>query len=60
MLDQLLFLVIGGLMVFLLYLQVRHNKAAFSKQNLNQSLGTLAKLALGLIAFVGFLVMLLK
>lgn len=59
-LTQILLIILGIAIVFILYRTVRHQPEKFSKENLNKSAYTMGLLALGLIAFVAFLVMMLR
>lgn len=56
----LLFLVGAALVGWLLYRQIRGNPQAFSRENLGKSIYTLGILALLLIAFIAFLVWMLR
>jgi hypothetical protein len=49
---QLLAILAGGLLVFVLYQTIRGNPSAFSVSNLNKSARTLGILALLLIGFI--------
>ena len=55
-LYQILAILGAGLLVWLMYAQVKHRPELFSKENLSKSLGTLGILALILILFVMLLV----
>ena len=57
---QILGLAAAGLIVWLLYRSIKGHPEVFSKEKLSQSFTTLGFLALILIAFVGFLVFILK
>ena len=57
---QLLSLMGIVLLVWLLYKTVQRNPQSFSKASLNQSVWTMGILAIGLIVFVGCLVLLLR
>jgi hypothetical protein len=48
------------LLVWILYRGIKGNKAAFSKDNLNQSFMTMGLLALLLIGVIGIVVVLLR
>ena len=58
--SALLFLLGALLMGWLLYRQIKGSPQAYSKENLSKSLYTLGILALLLICFIAFLVMLLR
>lgn len=56
-----LFLLLGALLMgWLLYRQIKGNPQNYSKENISKSLYTLGILALLLICFIGFLVLLLR
>lgn len=57
---QLLFLLLAIGIGWLLWRQVKGSPQAFSKDNLNKSFWTLGLLALFLIVFIAFLVMLVR
>jgi hypothetical protein len=57
---QLLFLLLVIGLGWLLYRQIKGNPQAFSSENMHKSLWTLGLLALFLICFVGFVVMLVR
>lgn len=58
---SLLLLIIGaGLLIWLVTQRIRHNPEAFSSSNLNKSAQTLGILALCLIAFIAFVVLMLR
>jgi len=57
---QLLFFVGAALLIWILYRQVRSNPEMFSKANLGKSIFTMGLLALGLIVFIGLLMMLAR
>ena len=59
-LTQILVIILGIAVVFILYKTIRNQPDRFSKENLNKSAYTMALLALGLIAFVAFLVFMLR
>jgi|JI102314A2RNA_FD_contig_101_79234_length_1372_multi_2_in_0_out_0_2 hypothetical protein len=52
--------IIVAIMAWLLYKNLRAMPQAFSKENLSKSFFTLGLLALGLILFIGLLVLFLK
>ena len=53
--------VIGAVIIgFLVYRMIHGNPQMFSKANLNKSFYTMALLALGLIVFIGLLVLMLR
>ncbi len=58
--GKLLFFIGILLMAWLLYRNIRGNPQAFSRENLGKSFYTLGILALLLIAFIGFLILLLR
>lgn len=58
--GKLLFLIGAILLAVLLYRQVKGNPQVFSRENMGRSLYTLGILALLLICFIGFLVMLVR
>jgi hypothetical protein len=53
-------IVVAGLLVWLVFRYVRHNPQAFNKQNMAKSFSTMGILALLLIGFVAFCIMLLN
>jgi len=57
---QLFALIMIGLAIWWLYRSVKNQPQLFTKEKLNQSIYTLGILALVLIVFVGFLVMLVR
>lgn len=59
-LYQILGLIGGGLIAFLIYKTIKNQPDMFSKANLSKSFSTLGLLGLGLIAFVAVLVLLLR
>lgn len=59
-LTQILLIILGIAIVVILYRSIRYQPEKFSKENLNKSAYTMALLALGLIAFVAFLVIMLR
>lgn len=58
--GKFFFIIGAALMAWLLYRHVRTNPQAFSKENLSKSFFTLGILALGLIGFIWFLVIMLR
>ena len=48
------------MVIFILYRTVKNRPELFSKENLNKSFLTLGVLALGLIAFIALLVLMLR
>jgi len=58
--GKFFFIIGAALMAWLLYRQIRSNPQAFSKENLGKSFFTLGILALGLIAFIWLLVLMLR
>lgn len=58
--HKLFFIALAVFIIWLIYRSIKHNPKSFSRENLGKSVYTLALLALGLIAFVGLLVLLLK
>jgi uncharacterized membrane protein YidH (DUF202 family) len=59
-LYQILALVMIGLAIWWLYRTIKNQPQMFTKENLNKSVYTLGILALVLIVFVAFLVMLVR
>lgn len=59
-LYQILAMVLIGLAIWWLYRTVKNQPQMFTKENLNKSVYTLGLLALVLIVFVAFLVMLVR
>ena len=59
-LYQVLALLGAGAVLWILYRTVRSQPEQFSRENLNKSFNTIAVLALVLIAFVAFLVFMLR
>lgn len=59
-LGKILFLIGAIVMIALLYRQIKHNPQAFSRENMGKSLFTLGILALLLIGFIAFLVMMVR
>lgn len=59
-LYQILGLIGGGLIIFILYKFIKASPDQFSKANLNKSAMTMGVLALILIAFIAFLIMVLR
>lgn len=59
-LYQILGAIGAGLILYVLYQFIKGQPEQFSKQNINKSAYTLGVLSLILIAFVGFLVLILK
>ena len=57
---QLLFLLTAGLFIWLGVRYIRGNPGAFSKENISKSFFSVGVLTLILIAFIAFLVFLLK
>jgi uncharacterized membrane protein len=57
---QLLAVILGALTVWMLYRLVKGQPQLFSKENLSKSFGTLGVLALALIVFVTFLVIMVR
>jgi hypothetical protein len=57
---QILALLSAGLIIWVLYYRIKNDKQAFSQQNTMKSFSTMGWLALGLIIFVAFLVMLVR
>lgn len=58
--SKLVFALIACLLLWLLYRGLRQNPEWLSKDNLNRSFRTMGIVALLLIAFVGFLIVLLR
>lgn len=59
-LYQILGLMAAGLIAFLLYRTIKGKPELFSKENLNKSFYTMGILAIILIAFVAFLILMLR
>lgn len=59
-LYQILGLMAAGLIAYLLYRTIKGRPELFSKENLNKSFYTLGILGLILIAFVAFLILMLR
>lgn len=59
-LYQIMGLVAAGLLLWFLFRTIKGNPTAFSKENVNKSFLTMGLLALILIAFVAFLIFLLR
>lgn len=59
-LYQILGLLGAGFIVFILYRAIKSKPASFSRENLSNSFSTMGFLALFLIAFVAFLVLMLR
>lgn len=59
-LYQILGLIAAGLIVWVLYRSIKGKPEQFSRENLSKSFSTMGFLALILIAFVGFLVFMLR
>ncbi len=60
LLTQILLVALGIAIVFILYRSIRTQPDKFSKENLNKSAYTMGLLAIGLIVFVAFLVIMLR
>ena len=58
--TQIALLIAGALIAWMLYRQIKGNPQSFSRENLTKSVYTLGILALLLIGFIAFLVMMLK
>ena len=58
--QQLFFLAISGMLIWLLYRSYQHKPDNFSKENIGKSLNVLGILALCLILFIWLLVLYLK
>ena len=58
--TQIFLLIVGVLIAWMLYKQIKGNPQAFSRENLSKSFYTLGILALLLIVFIAFLVMMLR
>ncbi len=59
-LYQILGVIGAVLLVFILYRVVKGSPELFSKENLNKSFFTMGILGIGLIAFIAFLVLMLR
>lgn len=57
---QLMGLIGAGLILFLLYRTIKGRPDYFTKENMNKSFLTMGFLAVGLIAFIGLLILLLR
>jgi VIT1/CCC1 family predicted Fe2+/Mn2+ transporter len=58
--TPILFVIGAGLMLFMLYRSYKANPALFSKVNIGKSFYTMGILAIGLMAFIYILVLILK
>lgn len=58
--QQGLYIIVAGLLIWFIFRGLRRNPEALSKENARKSFFTLGVLALILIAFVGFLVIITK
>jgi len=58
--GKLLALIAAGLLVWFLIRSIRSNPEMMSKQNISKSFSTMGFLALGLIAFITFLIVMLR
>jgi hypothetical protein len=59
-LYQILGLFGAGMIIFVLYRTIKGRPDQFSKENLNKSFLTMGVLAIGLIAFVALLILMLR
>lgn len=59
-LYQILGLLGAGLIIYFLYNRIKKNPEMFSKEQLNKSFLTMGVLAIGLIAFVALLILMLR
>lgn len=59
-LYQILGLIGGGMVLFILYRTIKGQPEQFSKENLNKSFFTMGVLALILIGFIALLVLMLR
>lgn len=59
-LYQILGIIGAGLIIWLLYHSIKNRPELFSRENLGKSFSTMGMLALFLIAFIAFLVYMLK
>lgn len=57
---NLFYIVIAGLVVWLIFHMVRHNPGSFTKENFSKSATLMGVLALALIGFIALLVVLLR
>lgn len=57
---QILGFIGAGLILFYIYTTIKSRPEQFSKQNLNKSFFTMGVLAIGLIGFVGLLIILVS
>jgi hypothetical protein len=57
---QILAIIAAGLLVYFSYKTIKGNPTAFSRENLSKSLSSVGVLAIILIIFVTFLVLLLR
>lgn len=58
--QQILFLIMGGLLGWMVYRSYKQNPTSFSKENIGKSFNTLGILALLLVLFIWLLVLYLK
>jgi hypothetical protein len=58
--GQIMALIAAGIAVFFLYRIIKNQPHLFTKEKFSQTLGTMGVLALALIVFVAFLVMMLR
>lgn len=57
---QIVFVILAGVMLWFVYRSVKKNPQAFSKKSFGKTAYTLGLLALGLIVFIGVLIILLR
>jgi hypothetical protein len=58
--NQIMLLALAGIAVFFLYRTIKNQPGLFTKEKFSQTASTLGVLALALIVFVAFLVMMVK
>lgn len=57
---EILGLLGAGMILFILYRSIKGNPGQFSRENLSKSFFTMGVLALGLIAFIALMVLMLR
>jgi uncharacterized membrane protein len=58
--NQIMLLVLAGIAIFFLYRTIKNQPGLFTKEKFSQTASTLGILALALIIFVAFLVMMVR